>query len=694
MATTYSTNLKLTLIGTGLQSGTWGDTTNTNLGSLLEEAIVGYTTQIITDGADTVLTIPNGTSATARNYILELTGLLTANRNLIVPAIQKPYIIYNNTTSSGSGYSVTVKVSGQTGVTVANGKKAIVYNNGTDVIEVANAPVTEAGTQTLTNKSISGGTINNAVIGGTTPAAGTFSAATVYNASSAAATVQGDATTSLFVQRSSADATQANVVVRKTRGTVASPVAVASSDVAGNFSYQVYGGTNYRSIADIAAVVKTYTSDSNISGYLTFLTNSGSTSSTERMRILSSGEVVIGNGETSATPSAGKLQATDGSGTDIAGASLTLQGGRGTGTGAGGAVIIATATTGTTGTALNTATERLRVGPVGQLGIGGANYGTAGQVLSSGGANAGVSWASLASGNLIRAPQVISSTSTTAYTTPYNCTAIYVELVGAGGGGGGADVSSSGTDGAAGGGGGSGAYAGKYFSSISPTSLATTAASGTGSVATVTFTIQSSAPSVGSTITISGVTPTGYNGTYTVTASTTSSVSFASTTTGSQTVAGTVTVGSTYTVAVGTGGTAGSTSGGNGGTGGSTTITVGATTVTAAGGLGGVGRSSSNNKSYASGGIGGAATNGDINISGNIGSPGFLTDVETLIGGNGAASFFGGAGRGQVAGSNGTATASTAGTFGGGGGGAATNSSSGQVAVAGGNGLIRIWEYT
>lgn len=160
MPSTYSANLKLELMTTGENSGTWGTKTNTNLGTLLEQAVVGYATQTITDGADTVLTIADGVSSTARNYVLELTGLLSANRNLIVPAIQKSYIIYNNTTG---GYAVTVKVSGQTGVTVTNGKKAIVYNNGTDVIEVVNDPVTQTGTQTLTNKTIS---VDNNTISG------------------------------------------------------------------------------------------------------------------------------------------------------------------------------------------------------------------------------------------------------------------------------------------------------------------------------------------------------------------------------------------------------------------------------------------------------------------------------------------------------------------------------------------------
>jgi len=72
-------------------------------------------------------------------------------------------------------------------------------------------------------------------------------------------------------------------------------------------------------------------------------------------------------------------------------------------------------------------------------------------------------------------------------------------------------------------------------------SNATLTATGTGTVATLTFATQATAPySVGGTITVAGVTPTGFNGTYTVTACTTSSVSYASTATGPQTVAGTV----------------------------------------------------------------------------------------------------------------------------------------------------------
>lgn len=169
MASTYSANLGIELIGTGDQSGTWGATTNTNLGTLLEQAIVGYSTQAVTDsGVATALAISNGASSTGRNYVIELTGTLTAARTVTVPAVNKPYTFFNNTTG---GYAVTVKVSGQTGVTIAAGKKAIVYANTTDVIEVANAPVTETGTQTLTNKTLVAPALG-------TPASGTLTNAT------------------------------------------------------------------------------------------------------------------------------------------------------------------------------------------------------------------------------------------------------------------------------------------------------------------------------------------------------------------------------------------------------------------------------------------------------------------------------------------------------------------------------------
>jgi len=133
MASTYST-LKFELIGTGEQAGTWGTTTNTNIGTAIQESIAGRATATFTSDADLTLSLTDSNATqVARNYILNVTssGSLTATRNLIVPTINKPYIIENNTTGS---QSIVVKTSAGTGVTVPNGKKVMVYANNTNVV--------------------------------------------------------------------------------------------------------------------------------------------------------------------------------------------------------------------------------------------------------------------------------------------------------------------------------------------------------------------------------------------------------------------------------------------------------------------------------------------------------------------------------------------------------------------------------
>lgn len=134
MASTYS-DLKIELIGTGEQAGTWGATTNTNLGTALEEAIVGRATANFASDADLTLTLSNvNTTQVARHYILNVTSgvALTTTRNLIVPSIDKPYVIENNTTG---GQSIIVKTAVGVGVTVPNGKTAMVYVNSINVVQ-------------------------------------------------------------------------------------------------------------------------------------------------------------------------------------------------------------------------------------------------------------------------------------------------------------------------------------------------------------------------------------------------------------------------------------------------------------------------------------------------------------------------------------------------------------------------------
>lgn len=153
MASTYSSNLRLELIATGEQSGTWGATTNTNLGTLLEEAIGGYVSVAVTDGADTVLTTNNGLADQARNMTINLTGTLTAARNVICPAIEKVYLVKNSTTG---GFAVTLKVSGQTGVSIPNGATMLVYVDGVDARQAG--AIVGASNAVLANSIELGGT--------------------------------------------------------------------------------------------------------------------------------------------------------------------------------------------------------------------------------------------------------------------------------------------------------------------------------------------------------------------------------------------------------------------------------------------------------------------------------------------------------------------------------------------------------
>lgn len=152
MASTYSTNLRLELIGTGEQQGTWGTTTNTNLGTLIEEAIGGYVSVAVTDGADTTLTTANGAVDQSRNMTINLTGALTATRNVICPAIEKIYIVKNATTG---GFAVTFKVSGQTGVSIPNGATYLIFVDGTDARQTYGS----VASQNSNNVSITGGSI-------------------------------------------------------------------------------------------------------------------------------------------------------------------------------------------------------------------------------------------------------------------------------------------------------------------------------------------------------------------------------------------------------------------------------------------------------------------------------------------------------------------------------------------------------
>lgn len=164
MASTYS-SLKIQLMATGENSGTWGAVTNTNLGTAIEESIVG-SADVTFASADVTLTLTDtNASQSARNLRLNLTGTVTTAQNLIVPAIEKVYIINN-----GLSQTITVKNSTGTGIAVPAGKTLYVYNDGTNVLDA----ITHLTSLTL-------GTALPVASGGTGSNTATFSGANISN---------------------------------------------------------------------------------------------------------------------------------------------------------------------------------------------------------------------------------------------------------------------------------------------------------------------------------------------------------------------------------------------------------------------------------------------------------------------------------------------------------------------------------
>lgn len=161
MASTYSPTLRLELIGTGDQSGLWGDTTNTNLGALIEQAITGVESIPMLD-ANYTLTALNGSVDEARNAVLIFTSgvALTATRDVIIPNVEKIYIVKNSTTGS---QSLNVTTSGGTGYTVPNGQVGFLYCDGTDCFQAITHLASPALTGVPTAPTAPDGTVTNQI---------------------------------------------------------------------------------------------------------------------------------------------------------------------------------------------------------------------------------------------------------------------------------------------------------------------------------------------------------------------------------------------------------------------------------------------------------------------------------------------------------------------------------------------------
>ena len=257
MASTYS-ELKIELIGTGEQSGTWGTTTNTNLGTALGEAITG-TADVAFSSADVTLTLTNTNAAqTARNLRLNLTGTSGGARNLILGSgcqIEKFYLINN-----GLADAVTVKNTTGLGVTVPAGLAALVFNNGTDVVN----PLTYfTGTAVVT-----GGSINSTPIGGSTAAAGSF---TTLNSTGGALNGTIGATTASTGRFTSLEATGNTILGDASGDTITLNAATANVpnnlNFSGTGSIRLPNGTTAERPSPTAGMIRYNTTDASFEGY-------------------------------------------------------------------------------------------------------------------------------------------------------------------------------------------------------------------------------------------------------------------------------------------------------------------------------------------------------------------------------------------------------------------------------------------
>jgi hypothetical protein len=189
MASTYS-QYKIQLIGTGDEAGTWGIITNNNFGSATPgtyrgfEQAIGGRADVTMSGTPITLSLTDSNAAQdARALYLNLSGTPGGAADLVVPALQKSYIVKNGTTG---GFAVTIKVTGQTGVSIPNGKTMWLYNNGTDVTNamdhipsgatVGGVAISTA-SGTVTSVDVSGGTTGLTTSGGPVTGSGTITIA-------------------------------------------------------------------------------------------------------------------------------------------------------------------------------------------------------------------------------------------------------------------------------------------------------------------------------------------------------------------------------------------------------------------------------------------------------------------------------------------------------------------------------------
>jgi len=167
MASQYS-SLKIELIGTGDQAGTWGNTTNTNLGTAIEEAITGSSNVTFASSNVAITLTDTNATQTARNLRLNLVGTISNVQTLFVPSIEKQYLVTNGLSNSVIISNGTNASPTGTAFTLPAGRSAIVFNDATNINDVITY------VSSLGNVTINGGTANALTLTNVTISSGTI----------------------------------------------------------------------------------------------------------------------------------------------------------------------------------------------------------------------------------------------------------------------------------------------------------------------------------------------------------------------------------------------------------------------------------------------------------------------------------------------------------------------------------------
>jgi hypothetical protein len=200
MASTYS-SLKIELIGTGDQAGTWGNTTNTNLGTAIEEAITGSSNVTFASSNAAIALTDTNAAQTARNLRLNLVGTIASIQTLFVPAIEKQYLVTNGLSNSVIISNGTNAAPTGTAFTLPAGRSTIVFNDGININDVITY------VSSLGNVTITGGTANALTLTNVTITSGTITsnASTFSNVTINGGTANGLTSTNVTITSGSAN---------------------------------------------------------------------------------------------------------------------------------------------------------------------------------------------------------------------------------------------------------------------------------------------------------------------------------------------------------------------------------------------------------------------------------------------------------------------------------------------------------